>query len=201
MTFFKKFFEKSKIAEINNENDSEITSEIEIRKKIDLHYGKTNFSENLNYVEFYFYACFYEVFNIENSSWETDFNGTEIGELLDYLNIAFDKNYIIERYENRENNDVEVLHSKNDEQIFAYFDLEKDPTDQNDMFYFGIRCLKKDDLIIAEKLLKIYKKLKTSSPFSFDIYSNQLYNKVFRSYFYHYENNYNKTKRQINHHK
>ena len=176
-------------------------TEIEIRKRVDLHYGKTNFSENINYVEFYFFACFYEIFNLENSCWETEFNGNEIGELLDFLNIKFDKNYIVEKYQDNGNHDVEVLHSKNDEQVFAYFDLEKEPTDQNDMFYFGIRCLKKDELIVLEKLIEIYRKLKTSSPFSFDIHSNQLYNKVFRSYFYFYENNYNENKRQINYHK
>jgi hypothetical protein len=176
-------------------------NEIEIRRRVDLHHGKTNFAENLNYVEFYFYACFYEIFNLENSDWATEFDGSEIEKLLGFLNISFDKNFIIEKYKNQENRDVEVLHSKNDEQVFAYFDLEKDPTDQNQMFYFGIRCLKKDDLSIAQKLLEIYRKLKTSSPFSFDIYSNQLYNKVFRSYFYFYENNYNINKRHLNHHK
>lgn len=172
--------------------------DIELRKKIDLHYGKIDHSDNLNYVEFYFHACFYEILNIENSYWETNCDGTEIAELLDFLNINFEKDYIIEKCLDQKNHDVEVLHSKNDEQVFAYFDLEKDPTDQNDMFFFGIRCLKKDDLIVAEKLLKIYKKLGTSSTFSFDIHNNSLYNKVFKSYFYFYDNNYNSHKRQIN---
>ncbi|MHC0445980.1 hypothetical protein ACWA1F_11235 [Flavobacterium sp. 3-218] len=172
--------------------------EIELRKKIDLHYGKTNLSHMIDYVEFYFYACFFEILNVENSYWHTNLDGTEIPELLNFLNISFEKDYIIEKYKDQKNHDVEVLHSKNDEQVFAYFDLEKDPTDQNDMFFFGIRCLKKDDLIVAEKLLKIYKKLGTSSPFSFDIHNNSLYNKVFNSYFYFYENNYNNRKRQIN---
>ncbi|MEN2415569.1 hypothetical protein [Flavobacterium mesophilum] len=174
------------------------SEDIELRKKIDLHYGKRNGLHTINYVEFYFHACFFEILNVENSYWETSFDGTEIAELLDFLNINFDKEYIIEKYIDPKNHDVEVLHSKNDEQVFAYFDLEKDPTDQNDMFLFGIRCLKKDDLIVAEKLLKIYKKLGTSSPFSFDIHNNRLYNKVFNSYFYFYDNNYDTRKRQIN---
>ncbi|WP_343589490.1 hypothetical protein [Flavobacterium sp.] len=175
------------------------SEDIELRKKIDLHYGIKNLSHTLNYVEFYFYACFFEILNVENSYWKTNLDGTEIAELLDFLNINFEKTFLITKYQDQNNHDVEVIHSKNDEQVFAYFDLQKDPTDQNDMFFFGIRCLKKDDFIVAEKLLNIYIKLGTSSPFSFDIHNNVLYNKVFRSYFYFYEDNYNTYKRQINH--
>ncbi|NMN36535.1 MULTISPECIES: hypothetical protein [unclassified Pedobacter] len=169
-------------------------------EKIDLHYGRRDFSENKNYVEFSFYACFYELLNIENSSWETNLNGNEIFEILTSLNVDVSRDFLIKRYNDRINNDVEVFHSNCDEQVFAFFDLDKEETDQNDMFFFGLRCLKKDEPIVIQKLLKIYRELMTSSPFEFDILNHRLYNKTFRSYFYFYDRNYNQYRRQIHHH-
>ncbi|KIA95936.1 hypothetical protein OC25_05165 [Pedobacter kyungheensis] len=177
-----------------------INHEKELIEKIDLHCGRHDFSENKNYVEFSFYACFYELLNIENSYWDTNFNGNEIFEILTTLKIEIDRDFLIKRYNDRTNNDVEVFHSNFDEQVFAFFDLEKEETDQNDMFFFGLRCLKKDEPIINQKLLKIYRELMTSSPFEFDILNHRLYNKTFRSYFYFYDRNYNPHKRQIHHH-
>jgi len=133
-----------------------ISNERELIEKIDLHYGRHDFSENKNYVEFSFYACFYELLNIENSYWETNFNGNEIFEILTTLKIEIDRDFLIKRYNDRANNDVEVFHSNFDEQVFAFFDLAKEETDQNDMFFFGLRCLKKDEPIINQKLLKIF---------------------------------------------
>jgi len=167
---------------------------------IDLHYGRTNFAINKNYVEFSFYACFYEIFLVDNPPWETELNGTELSDALGTLNILVNKELIIEKYSDRNNHDVEVFHSSEDEQVFAYFDLEKDSTDQNDMFFLGIRCKKTDEIVVHGKLLNIYRLLKTSSAFSFDIINHQLYEKVFRSYFYFYNDNYNQHKRQLNHH-
>lgn len=175
-------------------------SEIELRKRIDLHYDKRSYSHVRNYVEFYFHACFYEIFNIKDSSWETDFCGDEIPEIMDYLEIKVDKIYYTDGSFFHQNNNVEVFHSDKDEQVFAYFDFWKDPTDQNDMFMLGISCTKEQELIIHPKLLNIYKKLQTSSPFTFDIRNNQLYNKVFSSYEFFYDGKYNKNKRQLNHH-
>jgi len=160
--------------------------------------NQTNFSNTKNYVEFYFSTCFYEVFIVENSSWETNLNGQEITEILELLDIKFDQQEVINKYKNRNNHDVEVFHSQNDEQVFVYFDLEKDSTDQNDMFYLGIRCHKNEQAIIFGKLLSIYGKLMTSSPFSFDVSNNLLYNKVFKSSLYFYNINYNF--RKLNHH-
>jgi len=177
-----------------------ISRETELIEKIDLHYGRRDFSENKNYVEFSFYACFYELLNVENSSWETNLNGNEIFEILASLNVDVSRDFLIKRYNDRKNNDVEVFHSNCDEQVFTFFDLEKEETDQNDMFFFGLRCLKKDEPIVNQKLLKIYRELMTSSPFEFDILNHRLYNKTFRSYFYFYDRNYNQYKRQIHHH-
>ena len=175
-------------------------NEINIRKQVDLHYGKTNHSENKNYVEFYFYACFYELFIVENSYWESELNGSEILEIMDLLKIEFNKNYVEKKYLDEDNHNVEVFHSANEEQVFAYFDLQKEPTDQNNMFYLGIRCNKMDENIILDKLINIYRKLKTTSPFSYDIWNNKLYYKVFNSYFYFYENRYTNSVRQLIHH-
>ena len=178
--------------------DAEIDQR-EIRKKVDLHYNRTLFASNANYVEFYFHCCFYELFNIE-SGWESDLNGNEILDLLKILEIDFDKQLVSDVYKNQQDHSVEVFHSTEDEQVFVYFDLEKDPTDGNDMFFLGISCKRADEPKVHELLLKIFKKLKTTSPFSFDIWNHQLYDKVFRSYFYFYNNDYNAYKRQMHHH-
>lgn len=172
---------------------------IEFIKSIDLHYGRIDFSENRNYVEFSFYACFYELLNVENSSWETNLKGNEIFEILSSVNINVNKDLLIQKYENRLNHDVEVFHSSADEQVFAYFDLKKDPTDQNDMVFLGLRVLKSSEDAVHLKLLDVYKKLMTYSTFEY-YRGDRLYNKTFRSYFYFYEQNYNEYKRKINHH-
>ena len=83
------------------------------------------------------------------------------------LYLPFD--FVKEKYFDNNNHNVEVFHSYEDEQVFIYFDLQKEPTDQNDMFFLGIRCTKHQEEIIHEKLLKMYKKLQTCSPFTFDI--------------------------------
>lgn len=171
----------------------------EIRKTVDLHYGRINFASNVNYVEFYFHCCFYELFNIE-SGWKSDLEGNEILDVLKILGIDFDKQLVCEIYKNQQDHSVEVFHSRDDEQVFAYFDLEKEPTDGNDMFFLGISCKRTDEPRIHELLLNVYRKLKTTSPFRFDIRNHPLYDKVFRSYFYFYDNNYNAHKRQMHHH-
>ena len=71
-----------------------IGRETELMEKIDLHYGRRDFSENKNYVEFSFYACFYELLNIENSSWETNLNGNEIFEILTSLNVDVSRDFL-----------------------------------------------------------------------------------------------------------
>ena len=174
-------------------------NEKDIIKKVDLHYSRKNLASNSNYAEFYFYCCFYELFNIE-PTWDSDLEGNEIVDLLKDLEIDFNKEVVFDVYKDQQNHSVEVFHSNEDEQVFAYFDLRKDPTDQNDMFFLGISCKRKKEPQIHEMLLNIYRKLKTTSPFSFDMWSNQLYNKVFKSYFYFYENNYSISKRQMHHH-
>lgn len=67
------------------------------------------------------------------------------------------------------------------------------------MFFLGLRVLKSNEDNVHLKLLDIYKKLMTYSTFEY-YRGDRLYNKTFRSYFYFYEQNYNKYKRKINHH-
>jgi hypothetical protein len=171
----------------------------EIRQKIDLHHGRKDFSSNRNYVEFSFHVSFSELFNID-PPWEIELTGNEIISVLNRLQIKFDKELLVKKYLDASNHSVEVFHSIYDEQIFVYFDMLKDPTDQIDMFYIGISCLKADEKEIHEILLNIYRVLKTHSLFTFGIGTYILYNKVFRSYFYFYENNYNEYKRKMYHH-
>ncbi|RZK01426.1 MAG: hypothetical protein EOO46_20340 [Flavobacterium sp.] len=167
-------------------------------QEIDLHFDRRTDAHTLDYVEFYFYGGFYELFNLEGH--ESNLIGNEIFETLEVLNINVDKNFLIERYQNNKNHDVEVFHSSTDEMTFAYFDFEKGPTNQMNMFLFGISCNKAVENIVLEKLLSIYRKLMTSSPFSYDLYSNKLYSNTFRSWAYFYERNYNEHKRKLNHH-
>jgi hypothetical protein len=177
-----------------------VDTEAEIRKRIDLHYGKKDFSTNRNYVEFSFHAPFGEVFNIEEYEPNPNLTGNELFEILNVLTIPHDKNLILKKSIDDSNDSVEIFHSTDDEQVFAYFDLIRNSTDQIGMFFLGIRCHKKDEKKIHETLLDIFRKLKTSSAFVFDILNNQLYPKAFHSYFYFYSGNYNSSKPSINHH-
>ncbi|OAQ43501.1 hypothetical protein A5893_17220 [Pedobacter psychrophilus] len=155
---------------------------------------------NKDYIEFSFYTCFYEIFIVENSSWETELDGTELFEILELLQITIDKQLLVEKYLNRNNHSIEVFQSKTDERAFAYFDLKKDPTDQNDMFLLGISCRKHDKDVIYAKLLTIHRKLKTKSLFTSDIENYELYNGAFRPYSHFFDDNYILNNRQINHH-
>lgn len=170
-----------------------------LQQKVDLHYGRTDYSINLDYVEFSFHACFYEIFRAEKSGWESNLNGDELASLLHYLNIPFDGAFLRRQFEDKQNHDVEVYHSTNDEMTFAYFDLEKDLTDQNEMFYFGLVCKKSVQDYVITRLVDIYRKLNTTSPFQYDIWNHQLYFKTFRSYSYFYYNEHHPGKRKINH--
>ena len=172
---------------------------LEIRKQVDLHFGRDMRNEIVNYVKFSFHACYYELFNIPNSYWETDCTGEEIADILALLNIRFDRNYIIECCLNQQHHDVEVLHSADDEMVFAYFDLQKGADDQNDMFYLGIVCRKDQEQEVINRLLAIYRKLKTSSPFTYEIHSHSLYYKVFLSYSYFYNGKYPEVERRMRH--
>lgn len=170
------------------------------RKLIDIHLSAKDGQTDQKYAEISFSCCFYEVFPTEDSKWETSLNGYEILEILTGLNITVNPKYLQQKYSDKRNHAVEVFHSKTDERVFAYFDLQKEVTDENDMFFLGISFNINDEKIIFEKILDIYRKLNTSSPFSFDLRNKNLYNKVFRSYFYFYGNSYNKYKRQLVHH-
>ncbi len=176
-------------------------TQLGIQQEIDIHFGRRDCSNTFDYVEFSFICCFYELFNIENSYWKTELTGAEILEIFSLLNIEVDKEFLKDKYLDPRNHDVQVFHCKDDEQVFAYFDLQKDPTDQNDMFLLGISCTRQQDDLVWEKLRAIYRKLQTASPFTYDCLNNVLYNKVFHSYFYFYENEYSSYKRQLIHHK
>lgn len=174
-----------------NPQESDIT-------QINLHHDRKTLSHTVPYVEFYFYGGFYELFNLEGH--ESRLEGNEITGILELLKISADISFLKERYEDQGNHDVEVFHSDGDEMTFAYFDFEKDPTDQMYMFFFGISCTKQIEDLVLEKLLAVYRKLGTSSPFSYDLRNNSLYLKTFMSYHYFYEGKYQEAKRKLNHH-
>ncbi|TFF30420.1 hypothetical protein [Mucilaginibacter psychrotolerans] len=165
----------------------------------DLHHGNLNGSGHRHYVEFYFHCCFDELLR-NTCDWESELSGTEILDVFNFLEIDFDRELVVKGYNNHLNHSVEVFHSRLDERVFAYFDLQKEPTDQNDMFFLGISCTAIQEPTVHEMLLKIYKKLGTTSAFSFDIRNKILYNKVFHSTFYFYKLDQEMYKRKMNHH-
>ena len=172
----------------------------EIRRKADLHYGRRDFSGNKDYVEFSFHAPFGEVFNIPWLNPNAGINGGELFAVLERLQIPYDKALIFDKYQDEAVNSTEVFHGTPDEQVFAYFDLQKDPADQIGMFFFGLSCKLEDEKMIHEMLLDIYRRLQTSSAFSFDMLNKPLYNKTFRSYTYFYQGNYDENRPRLNHH-
>ncbi|WP_342644891.1 hypothetical protein [Mucilaginibacter sp. CSA2-8R] len=165
----------------------------------DLHHNRKNWLDKRRFVEFYFHCCFGELLR-DTNGWESELTGNEIVAVFNYLNIDFDRALVIKVYNNHLDHSVEVFHSKSDEQVFAYFDLLKEPTDQNDMFLLGIRCNLEQEPTVHEMLLTIYRQLKTTSAFSFDMWNKQLYNKVFHSKFYFYERDQELYRRQMHHH-
>ena len=170
------------------------------RRLIDLHLSPKDGQTDQTYAEVSFSCCFYEMLPTEDSAWETSLDGSEIREVLEMLNITVNPKYLLQKYRDTRDHAVEVFHSKTDERIFAYFDLQKEPKDENAMFFIGLSINIKDEGVVLEKIMNIYRKLNICSPLSYDIKNKTLYNKVFRSYFYFYGNSYNKYKRQLLHH-
>lgn len=109
--------------------------------------------EKIKYVDFYFYACLDELFAVENSSWETNLQGNEILNLANSLNIKIDIPLIVRNYWNEELNNIEIFHSSEDDLIFLYLDLRRMRTDQNDMFFFGVRCTEKQKNDVMKRLM------------------------------------------------
>lgn len=128
----------------------------------------------MRYVDFYFYVCLDELFADKDSYWESDLNGNEIQEIAEYLQITLDRNYIINTYWNESLNNIDIFHSKNDYGTFLYFDLRRMRTDQNDMFFLGVRCSETSKKDILNKLVSIYDLLKTTGSFNYDKWGRKL---------------------------
>ena len=122
----------------------------------------------MKYVDFYFYACLDELFAVENSYWKTDLKGTEVSELANSLNIKIDIPLIVKNYWDEYVNNVEIFHSSEDDLVFLYLDVRRMRTDQNDMFFFGVRCLEEQKNDVMKKLMSIYDLLKTTGSFNYD---------------------------------
>jgi hypothetical protein len=188
------------------------TNTADIIKKTNLHNNRTDFSDNMDYVEFSFHACFSDLFNLGSFPWsfakeglihnknQDKITGAELFDIMDLLKIDYNRDLIYYSYLDENNQSVEVFHSNVDEQVFAYFDFYKAPEAQIDMFFLGISCNKRDEKIVHELLVTLYKKIGTTSPFTFTNQAENLYNKVFRSYHHFYDNDYNERKRQLHHH-
>ena len=187
---------------IVDERLNSIESKDIIQRRIDLHYYKSDFSFLKNYTEFSCYLCFYDVFNInENDSLnENSKNGNGIEDLFSMLEIEYDFNSIIKKYMDTKYRDVDIYHNKNDEKIFIYLDLEQEPTDQSNMFFIGLSCPIEKVEKIMPLLNKIYESSGTKSDLKTDEINSELYYDIFHSFYYFYDGNYNKFKKQIIHH-
>lgn len=129
----------------------------------------------IKYVDFYFYACLDELFAVENSCWKTDLKGSEVSELANSLNIKIDIPLIVENYWNEDVNNIEIFHSSEDDLVFLYLDVRRMRTDQNDMFFFGVRCLEEQKNDVMKKLMSIYDLLKTTGSFNYDKWGWKFY--------------------------
>lgn len=151
-----------------------------------------------NYVEFSFCLpigdLFYEKW--DEDSLKTD--GKEIRSISTILNATFDKEEIETNYWDKTNN-VEVYHSRDDKEVFIMFDLIRDLYDQCDMIYIGVRCNRRDDNIIRDVLLSLYKKSSPRSNFGIDYFNQSLYRRIFNSDFYFYKEERNKNRSIIHH--
>lgn len=180
-------------------NNWERLNKLDHPPKNDLHYGITTTLDQKAYHEFSFHCDFDELMRI-SCELESDLTGNEILELIEFLNISFDKLLVGKVYANPLDQSVEVFHSESDEQIFVYFDLQKDPTDQHDTFFLGISCHKDQASDVQAQLLDIYKKLDMKSEFVYQDKVNDLYNKVFNSSLYFYQRDQEIYKREMHHH-
>ena len=131
--------------------------------------------DNVKYVDFYFYACLDELFAVENSYWKTNLNGNEISELADSLNIKIDVTLIIKNYWNEDINNIEIFHSSSNDLVFLYFDIRRMRTDQNDMFFFGVRCKEEQKNDVMRQLMRIYDLLMTTGSFCYDKWGWKFY--------------------------
>ena len=126
------------------------------------------------YVDFYFYVCIDELLNIKTSEWNSNLSGKEIIELSEFLKISLNTELIRQNYWNENSNTIEIFHSKIDNSIFMYFDTRIMTTDQNDMLFFGVRCLESDKNETLERLLKIYGLLNSTGSFQYEKWGRKL---------------------------
>ncbi len=77
------------------------------------------------YIDFYFYACLDELFDVKDSYWKTNLKGNEIIDLAKSLNIKIDIPLIVKDYWNEETNNIEIFHSSDDDLVFLYLDIRR----------------------------------------------------------------------------
>jgi len=107
-----------------------------------------------NYVEFSFCLPINDLFY---EKWDEDKpkpDGKEITTISTTLNVTFDKEQIEKNYWDKTNN-AEVYHSRDDKEVFIMFDLIRDPYDQCDLIYIGVRCNRRYDNEIRDALLSL----------------------------------------------
>ncbi len=143
-------------------------------------------------VEFSCYLDFHYTFDLNK---ETN-NLSDLSSICNILNIDCDFDLIIEKRCDEKFRDVLVFHSNTEEYSFLYFDLEKEMTDQSDLFLIGICCNVEKESEINDVLSKISKNQGTVIR---DFDKKRLFHEVYFSFEYFYDKRYNKYKKQMEH--
>lgn len=150
-----------------------------------------NHKTKYKYVEFSFCLPINDLFYEICDTIDLKPDGKEIDFITKLLDIKWNKEKVEKDYWD-DTNEVQVYHSSVDREIFVYFDMIRDPHDQCDMIFIGIRCHRDSDSIVRDKLLELYLKSSPRSNFQIDYFNQSLYMTVFNSDFYFYKREENK---------
>jgi hypothetical protein len=130
------------------------------------------------FVEVSFSMPFYDIY-FEDESWdESKFKKcpTELLAICKALDIHIDTNFLYDEYNKNlyVGGDIHIFYSKENADMFIYFDLQRDKFDQMAMVFIGIRFRVKDLASIKEKILSLYFKATVHTDLTEDYFSNKL---------------------------
>jgi hypothetical protein len=141
------------------------------------------------YIEFSFHLPFFDLTHV---SWASIDSSKERGDnheimaIAQWLDVALDTDVLLQRYGKQalDTGDVYVYYNANNPQIFLYFDLHKDPTDQCSMIQFGLRCPFEQREMAMKLIEPLFYKSGPRSPLMMDTYNDILLRNVETPDFY-----------------
>ena len=126
-----------------------------------------------------FEELFYEKWEDNLSDMVVD---NTIYDLTKLLNIFIDRKILENGHQGRDKR-IDVFHAKGNQEVFAYFDHFKEPTDQNDMIYFAVRLPRANESKVFELFYRLYTKSSPRCNFQIDCWNQSNYHRVFKSEF------------------